>query len=613
MRVMKIPKPLGILVLALIVALLLFSLYIPRTKSSDISQTPSGDDLGTIQTNTNSPSDSISPSDIISPPLSPQFPESPSTENTDIEDNPEENTEIEELPVIPTPFEPYATELTDPELMIASTGIMADGKKIDKYTFLDPIEFGSADDYTQFDGVSTFRGNNYRDSAAFGYAGISDKKFGSRWTQGTSTLVAPDGAVWTGHGWSGQPLIAKWPKETRMAMNMNEWAQEQDELVEVIYAALDGYIYFNELETGKVTRSKVFIGYTFKGSGAIDPRGYPLLYVGAGYDSARGTSRIFVISLIDCSILYTFANGDGFAPRNWSAADSAPLVDTATDRLIYCSENGIIYFIRLNSEFDPVAGTMTVDIKTEDVVKWRFVGKRSHTNGKYWLGMETSPVIYRGYLFIADNGGHLLCLDINTLELVWVQDVLDDTNCTPVLEVEDGHPYIYISTSYHGGWRASSGSPAIVPIWKIDAETGEIVWQTDYTCYTVSGVSGGAQGTAAVGKNDLAGLVFVSMSRSPSIGAGVLTALDKTTGETVWELQTKTYGWSSPVCIYNEDGTGYIVFCTADGNMYLIDGLTGEICDTVNLGGTIEASPAVYESTVVVGTRSQRIYGVELT
>lgn len=35
---------------------------------------------------------------------------------------------------------------------------------------------------------------------------------------------------------------------------------------------------------------------------------------------------------------------------------------------------------------------------------------------------------------------------------------------------------------------------------KIDAETGEIVWRTDYTCYTVQDLSGGVQGTIAVGK-----------------------------------------------------------------------------------------------------------------
>lgn len=33
--------------------------------------------------------------------------------------------------------------------------------------------------------------------------------------------------------------------------------------------------------------------------GALDPRGYPIMYVGSGYNSSKGKSRVFVISLID--------------------------------------------------------------------------------------------------------------------------------------------------------------------------------------------------------------------------------------------------------------------------------------------------------------------------
>ena len=31
-----------------------------------------------------------------------------------------------------------------------------------------------------------------------------------------------------------------------------------------------------------------------------------------------------------------------------------------------------------------------------------------------------------------------MCLDMNKMELVWVQDILDDSNCTPVLSVGMG-------------------------------------------------------------------------------------------------------------------------------------------------------------------------------
>jgi len=540
----------------------------------------------------------------------PEIPDIPEVE--EVTEETEESAEPEEPPEPPGPpsFEPYAVEGTEPERMLASTGIMASGEIVDSFTFPEPIDFYEGETYPLFEGIVSFRGNNFRDSASYGFADIKNAKFGDKWSRGTGSYTAPDGAFWSGHGWSGQPLIVKWPQETRRIMNMHTWAQDQAELIEIVYPSMDGYVYFSELETGKATRDRLHLGFPFKGSGALDPRGYPLLYVGAGYSGSKGPARILIVSLIDGSVLHSFGYADNFAPRGWNAADAGALVSAATDQLIYPSENGTIYIIKLNSEFDPEAGTMTIEPET---VKWRYRGKRSQTGGKYWLGMEDSPVIWRGHLIIADNGGHLICLDLNTLEPVWVQDTLDDTNCSPVLELEDGHPYIYISTSFHGGWRASVNSTAPVPIWKIDAVTGEIVWRTDYTCYTVDGVSGGVQGTAAVGKNELAGLVYVPFARTPTRGAGILAAFDKQTGEVVWEFQTKQYGWSSPVCVYDREGKGYLIFCTSGGYMYLLDGLTGELLDSVLIGGNIEASPAVYENTVVVGTRSMKIWGVTLT
>ena len=34
------------------------------------------------------------------------------------------------------------------------------------------------------------------------YCKLTEKKFGQTWTMATASLQAPDGAVWTGHGWT---------------------------------------------------------------------------------------------------------------------------------------------------------------------------------------------------------------------------------------------------------------------------------------------------------------------------------------------------------------------------------------------------------------------------
>ena len=506
-------------------------------------------------------------------------------------------------------FSPKCTTETEPSKLIASTAIQVDGEtlsNIEDYQPEQTICFGAGSEYTSSDGVLTFRGNNFRSSPAYGLANMSEYVMESIWTQNTGTMTY-NGKVWNGNGWTGQPLITSWDKELRQHMNMYDWAKEQNTLTEVIYASLDGRVYFMELETGKPTRDVLNIGYAFKGAGALDPRGYPILYVGAGYTSSQGNARVFVISLLDGSILYTFGNDEPFADRRCYFFDSSALVDAKTDTLIYPGESGVLYLVHLNTVYHKATGTLTVD--PDHVVKWKYKGTRTSSQ-KYWLGMEDSAAAYDGYLFVADNGGNLMCLDLNTLQLVWVQDTLDDTNGSPVLSVEDGHLYLYISPSFHLGWRSTS--TASVPIFKIDAEDGSIIWQTEYECYSVEDVSGGVQSTIALGKNQLEDYIYCTVSRTGGVSKGVLSCLDKKTGNIVWEHKEQ-YAWSSPVCVYNEKGEGNVLYCSSSGKMFLINGLTGEERYSLKLSdGVIESSPAVYGNVAVVGIRANKIYGIRL-
>ncbi len=504
-------------------------------------------------------------------------------------------------------FHPYCVDSTKPSKLVSRSEVQVNGSNVSNYQAESEITFGLGNAYSELAGVLTFRGNNFRDSAAYGYANMSEFTFQDIWSKNTGGLTY-NGKTWTGSGWTGQPLMMKWPAETKAHMNMYDWAKEDDELVEVIYACMDGYIYFLDLKTGAATREALYMGYTFKGAGALDPRGYPIMYVGSGYDSDKGRSRVFIINLLDCSVMHTFGNSDSYSLRgSLSYFDSSALVDAETDTLIYPGENGILYLTKLNTKYDKDNGT--ISIEPDDVVKWRYYGTRS-SSSKYWVGMETSAAVYKGYLFIADNGGLLMCLDLNTLELVWVQDILDDSNSTPVLSMEDGHLYLYVSTSFHLGWRSSS--TANIPIWKIDAVTGEVVWKTEYECYSLSGVSGGVQSTIALGKDNLSDYIYVTVSMTGSQYGGVLACLNKNTGEAAWEHKA-SYAWSSPVCVYNEDGTGKVIYGSSAGKMYMLDGVTGTVHDELSISqGVIEASPAVYENMLVIGTRAGKIWGIEL-
>lgn len=523
----------------------------------------------------------------------------------------------------PTPvptFNPSPVAGTMPSDFGLEEAIEDNGAVVDAYTRAEPIDFLEGDTYTELEGVITFRGNNFRDSAAYGTVTWTGQA-AEPWTFSVGSMAKKSGSgSWTGCGWTGQPLIVKWPEETKRIMNLYDSAKNDPDLVEVIYATMDGHIYFLDLYTGEKTRDPINVGYPFKGAGALDPRGYPLMYVGSGDDSTAGDSRAFIINLIDGTVLYEFGVEDGFALRDLSYFDSSALVDAETDTLIYPGESGILYTIKLNTQYDPNAGTISINPQT---VKWRYKGARSLSTDTvdgsqgWWLGIEDSAIIWREHAIFTDNGGHMICLDLNTMKAVWVQDTLDDTNCTPVLSLEgpDNHPYVYTSTSFHPNWRASENSTAPIPIWKIDAVTGQIVAQNDtYHCQTIATpnqVSGGVQGTLAIGEKDLEGLIFVPVAMTEGT-RGKLVALNTSDMSVKWECDFAGYPWSSPVAVYDDSGKGYLVQCNKTGYIHLIDGQTGEIISEMSLGSNVEASPAVYNNMVVVGTRGGLIYGMDL-
>ena len=79
------------------------------------------------------------------------------------------------------------------------------------------------------------------------------------------------------HRLDGTAAFGPLAEETRNLMNIDPDMKEKD-LVEVIYPALDGNIYFLDLETGKPTREKIKIGFPIKGTGMIDREDIPALH-----------------------------------------------------------------------------------------------------------------------------------------------------------------------------------------------------------------------------------------------------------------------------------------------------------------------------------------------
>ena len=532
----------------------------------------------------------------------------PTAESTGSTTDTEPPTETEEPTEPPTEdprlsFAPVADESYVEDYGI-TWEVLIDGQVVEDYVREDPISFPMDTEYFALPGIATFRGNNYRDNAVYGNVTVTKGSLSSIWNHPIGSLDDHGGCCWT-----GQPLVVQWDEETKAIMNLYDSKKAKEDLVEVIYATLDGFIHFYDLEDGTETRKPIYMGVNFKGAGALDPRGYPLLYVGSGYNTFGARARMYIISLIDGSILYEAGNYDPDALRtDWSAFDSSPLVDPETDTLIWPGENGLLYTYKLNTVYDKEAGTISV--APSDIVKARYSSNYSKA-GRY-LGYEASAAVVDNYLYISENSGLFYCVDLNTMDLVWAQDTLDDSNSSPVFEWgENGEAYIYTAPSLHWTAYASAGS---VSIYKLDAATGEVLWTYSKDCVRNANISGGVQSTPVLGREGttIEGMVIYNIACTPSFYKGVVTALDSETGEVIWEVSSGNYAWSSPVPLYTEDGKAYIFMVNASGYAQLLDGATGETLCNLKLTGTTEASPVVFNNYIVIGTR-EKVYCLKVS
>lgn len=514
---------------------------------------------------------------------------------------------------------PHSTASSDPSLWNVTWEIFRGNAKLPNYTRPVSIYFTRPDAYFALPGIAGFRGDNYRTGATYGSVNVVNKTLTEVWRQEISEMDKGSSGKWTGVGWTGQPLMVQWDEETKAIMNLYPAKKAKKDLVEVIYATLDGHIYFLDLETGDYTRDPLFVGMTFKGSGALDPRGYPILYVGSG-DRAKqpnGTKkepRMFIISLIDCSIMYEYGHTQEINIRSWRAFDSSPLVDAETDTLIWPGENGLIYTFKLNTNYNKAAGTLSIDPEIPTINRYMTDLNKDDPGNN--LGFEASSIIVENYLYIGDNRGIFFCIDINTMQLVWAQEILDDLNATPVFEWgEDGQGYLYLGTSMEYE-KDEDGEFGSTHIYKLNAANGQIVWHKTYdNVYYDKDVSGGVLSSPLLGKKGTAleGKIFFHIAKTPGEYNGLMVALDTKTGEEIWTKAMDHYCWSSPVAVYSDDGKAYIVQFDSGGYGLLIDPANGLVLNKIPVGVNVEASPAVFNDMIVVGTRGKRIYGIKIS
>ena len=479
--------------------------------------------------------------------------------------------------------------------------VYTDGQKIGDFS-ADEMDFPESGDYTPLEGVITFRGGNLRQNAAFGHAALTARGFKGLWN---NRIGAIDSGYtrWTGVGWTGQPVMVRWPAQLRAIMNIDEAYRRREDLVEVIYGTLDGHIYFLEAETGAPTRPDINLGFPIKGSVSVDPRGYPLLYVGQGISKANGKTGAIgwrIYSLIDQRELFFLDGRDKLSLREHGSFDGACLVDGDTDTAILGGENGIFYRIRLNTRFDTDAMQISV---SPQVTAYRYKSAISKE-----LGVENSVAAVGGYAWFADNSGLLTCLDINRMQPVWLLDTGDDTDASIALEREaDGRLALYTVNQVD-----KQGAVGRCTMRRVDAMTGISDWSFSVNCTSDGDNGGGGFASPVLGQGPYGDYVYFNVCRTEK--GGTLYCFNKADGTVVWSHNTGSGSWSSPVLVTRTDGTGVLILANATGRgmLRMYDPASGEKLGGLQLKGLIEGSPAVFDDILVVGTRDCRIYGVRL-
>ncbi|MDO5535040.1 MAG: PQQ-binding-like beta-propeller repeat protein [Propionibacteriaceae bacterium] len=466
------------------------------------------------------------------------------------------------------------------------------------------VVFGDPETYNHIPGVLTFRGNNHRTGGTWGTAQVTDQQLEVVWTKEIGEIRG-EGSYWPGAGWTGQPLLVQWPRETKVAMGLADEFVNDDAFVEVIYPVFEGKIHRLDLKTGRPTRDPIEVGWGFKGTASVDPRGYPLLYAGQGLNDTNGTIgpwRYRVFDLIQNKEVWHISGLDPAAPRHdWGAFDSSALVDAETDTLFAPAENGLIYKVALNSSYDAAAKTVAIE---PEVTRLRYTAPG---NEKY--GIENSAVGYRNLMFAADNEGKLFSWDATTLEMLWMREVEDDTDASLVLEETPEGVFLY--TGNEVDTRKKATGDLVTNIRKIDALTGKQVWQYDIPAY-YTGINGGVLATPVLGKGAIADLVIFNVSRTTAPREGDLIALNKADGSVAWRRHLSNYSWSSPLLITGTDGTLYGVLADSDGVVHLFDPATGEDLSTISLGKNVEATPAAFGDMLVVASYDRKIHGIRI-
>jgi PQQ-like domain len=423
-------------------------------------------------------------------------------------------------------------------------------------------------------GLLTFRGNPTRTFYGTGPAVRSNPT--ELWAFpkdgvmcGTTSVKVGEVQTWCGNGWTGQPAVI-----------------ERDGRTWIITGGYDHRIHFVDAATGERILPDFVTGDLVKGSLALDPDGYPLVYSG----SRDGYFRILSYDGDKPKELWKL-NGNTVRPKygddDW---DSSGLV--IDDYLFQNSENGNFHIIKLNRGYD-VSGKVTVKPELlHHIPSWD-----SELQKVDWdYSVENSVAIYKDVAYFANSSGLVQGWDLSRLKAgeaptrvfrFWAGDDIDAT----IAIDEQGMLYVGAHWEQHNARSREVGQ-----MFKLDPSKPDdpIVWRAFDQVRGEAGILG----SPALYKD----IVIYPTDSGDVIG------LDRMTGEERWRFHVAR-AWSSPVVV---DGVLFIGDCT--GHFYAYDVANTRTAPTqlwgMKVGGCVESTPAMWKGVLYFADRQGKLHAI---
>lgn len=432
------------------------------------------------------------------------------------------------------------------------------------------------------------------------------------WSVKLGSLNTSSGNVY-GVGWGTQAAIVKWDVTVRNMMNLYENKKQQSKLREVIFAAQDGKVYFLDLLTGEATRDVINIGYPMKGSVAVDTQSRPVIAFGQSVSKLKkktGPIGMYVYDLIDQSQLLFINGRSNEKQKQYStngAFDGTPLFLYRDDTMVAAGENGLLYTVKMNTDFD-YQSKMSLAAAPEIV----YMRGKTKDEKDARTTIESSPAMWGKYIYTADGYGIVRCVDSDAMTSVWAVDCGDNTDATIALDREsEGNIALYTGNTAFSRLSKKKN----VTIRRLNALTGEEMWKYEIKCAYDKDELSGCKASPVVGEKSIGDLVIFTVNMTDAGKTSAVIALEKKTGYVRWQFNMNTTATSSPVAVYNKLGNAWVIQADESGVLHMLDGVTGTELSSLDLGGKIQASPAVYRDMLVIGTCSKNnpcMYGIRI-